>query len=321
MIKVVFLVLLVILFVPTVVANGEESAEKWKQYVESYKQYMEIYKEWAHNTINFYKTTSIESSRTIASLENENHRLEQENSKYKVDLDEMHIFAISLKQSLLESGSNLDTVVSSVKKYFEEENLKPKTTIYEQKILWHVSDSKRNVYDWSMPVETYEWYVRAYEPQDVQQLQNTFTGEVYTVRDHTKFVKSSFKDVIDNVYDNSENNADFVKEVWYIVSQLTTYSYDINEDPRWALETLSRGGGDCEDTAILIADMLKSSKHTQNWKIELVYFDAYNPQSPKTVNHVAVHINDGKSDYLVESTAKDNPYSWSSGVVGWYFMV
>lgn len=198
---------------------------------------------------------------------------------------------------------------------------KPLTSIVDQKVKWHVSDSKGNVYEWLMPIETYEWYVRAYEPQDMLTLNIPSTNEIITVRDHTKFIQYSFKDVIDGVYDNSENNADFVKEVWYIVSQLTTYSYDINDDPRWALETLSRGGGDCEDTAILIIDMLKSSKHTQNWKIEFVYFDAYNPQKPTTMNHVAVHINDGQYDYLVESTAKDDPYAWPDGVYGWYFVV
>ncbi len=198
---------------------------------------------------------------------------------------------------------------------------KPLTSIIDQKVNWHVSDSKGNVYDWAMPIETYEWYVRAYEPQNIQRLENTFTGEIYEVRDHTKFIQYSFKNVIDQVYDNSKDDADFVYEVWYIVSQLTTYSYDIDEDPRWALETLSRGGGDCEDTAILIIDMLKSSKHTQNWKIELVYFDADNIQIPKTVNHVAVKINDGEYNYLVESTAKDDPYAWPDGVYGWYFEV
>ena len=86
-------------------------------------------------------------------------------------------------------------------------------------------------------------------------------------------------------------------------------------------ETLSRGGGDCEDTAILIAEMLKSSKHTTDWKIQLVYFDAYNPNNPKTVNHVAVAIDDGEINYILESTSKEWPYSWQDGVRGWYFDV
>lgn len=224
---------------------------------------------------------------------------------------------LKLEQALQQSNEQIrEQLNESIKN-----QQKPLTSIVDQNVNWHVSDSKGNVYDWLMPITTYEWYVRAYEPQNMLSLKITSTGEIITVRDHTKFVQNSFRDIIDNVYDNSENDADFVWEVWYIVSQLTTYSYDIDEDPRWALETLSRGGGDCEDTAILIAEMLKSSKHTQNWKIELVYFDTDNPQDPKTVNHVAVQINDGKYNYLVESTAKDDPYAWPAGVTGWYFEV
>ena len=199
--------------------------------------------------------------------------------------------------------------------------LKPITTINDQNINWNVSDSKGNTYNWIMPIETYEYYLRASEPQDILSLTNDVTGEIFTVRDHRQFVQNSFKDVIDEVYVNSISDQDFVYEVWYIVSQLTTFSYDIDEDPRWALETLSRGGGDCEDSAILIIDMLKSSKHTQSWKIELVYFDSDNPQNPKTPNHVAIHIDDGQINYLVESTEKVDPYVWSDGVTGWFFEV
>ena len=237
--------------------------------------------------------------------------------KLRTDRDKISLQNKDLEQALEKSrGQTMKQIIESTRN-----QLKPSTSIIDQKINWHVSDSKGNVYDWFMPVETYEWYVRAYEPQDMLTFKITSTNEIITVRDHTKFIQSSFKDVIDEVYDNSENDADFVREVWYIVSQLTTYSYDIEEDPRWALETLSRGGGDCEDTAILIIDMLKSSKHTKNWKIELVYFDSDNPQDPKTANHVAVNINDGQYNYLVESTAKDDPYAWPLGVTGWYFEV
>ena len=42
----------------------------------------------------------------------------------------------------------------------------------------------------------------------------------------------------DNVYDNLENPDYFVYEIWYMMSKLTIYSFDIGEDPRFALETL-----------------------------------------------------------------------------------
>jgi len=253
------------------------------------EEFFEEYKQWAQNEIEKFKQYG--------------DKMSNENKKLK------------LKYGILEREyENLDA-------FIDEEFSKPMTTIYNQTIYWEVTDSKGNQYYWNMPIEGYENVVLAQEPVNYLSLKNPETGKTYTVRDHTKFVQANFYKIIDGVYDNSKNDRDFAYEVWYIVSQLTTYSYDIGENPRWALETLSRGGGDCEDTAILIADMLKSSKHTKDWIIKLVYFDAYNPKSPQTINHVAVSIDDGKSNYILESTAKDDPYAWKDGVLGWYFEV
>ena len=309
-------VFVLIIFVPTL-ANGDEYAEKWKQYVESYKEYMEIYKVWAHDTINFYKSQLLESNKSLEILKYENNNL-----KFKNNLLSAQLKAVNDESDkVFDALDAYQKYADEIESYFDEEKLKPKTTIIDQKINWNVSDSKGNLYNWSMPIESYESLIRVTEPVKFLKLKNTLTGDVYTVRDHTLFVKTSFTKIIDGVYDNSKNDYDFAYEVWYIVSQLTTYSYDIGEDPRWALETLSRGGGDCEDTAILIAEMLKSSKHTKNWKIQLVYFDAYNPNDPKNMNHIAVAIDDGENVYIIESTAKEDPYAWPNGIRGWYFEV
>lgn len=194
---------------------------------------------------------------------------------------------------------------------------KPLTSIIDQKIHWHMSDSKGNVYNWQMPIETYENLIK-YHPIQKIVFSNPDVGQEYDSIDFSPYVGKNFASVIDQLYDNSINDYDFGYEVWYIVSQLTTYSYDIGEDPRWALETLSRGGGDCEDTAILIADMLRSSTHTKNWKIKLYYFDAQNPKNPQTINHVVVYVDDGKNNYILESTDKLNPYQWIDGITGWH---
>jgi len=293
--------------------------------------YIEKYKEWAKREISKYKDYSEKLKTDIDELEdykrnsfNRINNLEIEIFTLEKDFDDLENNYNVLLKEYTSKVKELGTMAKSteefakeVEEYLETELSKPKTTIVDQKINWDMSDSKGNLYSWSMPIESYEDLVRRGEPQDMLRLEITETGEVITVRDHTKFVRSGFTKVIDQVYDNAKSNSDFVYEVWYIVSQLTTYSYDIGEDPRWALETLSRGGGDCEDTAILIAEMIKSSKHTTNWKIELVYFDADNPHKPKTMNHVAINIDDGKNNWLIESTAKNDPYAWPDGVRGW----
>jgi hypothetical protein len=222
--------------------------------------------------------------------------------------------------SLTEYEKGLEKWRSELEKLANEQTSKPLTIINDQKVNWYVSDSKGNRYSWSLPMADYDDLVR-YQPYESLRLSNVDTGEIYTVQNHMLYVKTSFTKVIDQVYDNAKNDQDFAYEVWYIVSQLTTYSKDIDEDPRWALETLTRGGGDCEDTTILIADMLKSSKHTKDWKIQLVYFDADNPEHPKTINHIAVKVNDGESQYILESTNKVDPYPWKGTISSWHFDV
>jgi len=291
------------------------------------EEYFDEYKQWARNEIDKYEQYAISLQNEIGILRNDLQETEKKYDVLRNDYKSLrNQYALqsleirSMKSASDEYVKEVEEFYEGIEEYLTEESLKPKTTISEQKINWEVSDSKGNKYNWSMPIESYESFVRATEPQATLRLE-TDTGKIFTVRDHTKFVQTGFKNVIDQVYDNSDNDADFVREVWYIVSQLTTYSYDIGEDPRWALKTLSRGGGDCEDTAILIAEMLKSSKHTNNWEINLVYFDAYNPDNPQTMNHVAVHVKDGNNDYIIESTAKENPYAWPDGVTGWFFEV
>lgn len=227
------------------------------------------------------------------------------------------------KRATKAETKNIDLTYGQLTKQLEQ-NQKPLTTIEEQNIHWSFADSKGNRYSWSMPVDTYENLVAAPQYYAYQNLRIASTGENIRVIDYTKFVGTSFSKVIDDVYTNSNNEDDFIYEVWYIVSQLTTYSTDINYDnPRYALETFSRGGGDCEDTSILIADMLKSSSHSRNWKIQLLYFDADHPKDPQTVNHAVVVVDTGKSYYVIESTAKNDGINVWAGqrISGWYFDV
>jgi len=199
----------------------------------------------------------------------------------------------------------------------------PKTTIDAQKVTWEFSDLKGNRYHWEMPVSTYEYYVNTDRQFEYLILEIPDKGTVSVV-DFTKFVGQSFAEVIDEIYLNSKSDEDFIFEVWYIVSQMTIYSYDIGEYPRYALETFSGGTGDCEDTSILIADMLRSSKYTQDWQIQLVYLDADSPTYPRTMNHVIVAVNTGEFYTIIESTAKtiDGAKEWNDdGVSGWFYDV
>jgi hypothetical protein len=48
--------------------------------------------------------------------------------------------------------------------------------------------------------------------------------------------------------------------------------------PRYPLETFLAGGGDCEDTSILFASMIKAAP--VDWEVDLVYMDSDKPDEP-----------------------------------------
>ena len=193
------------------------------------------------------------------------------------------------------------------------------TVLENGKIKWKIFDSKGNQYNWLLPIQTYESYIQntTYLTQTIQYSD----GTQREIGEFSNYVETSFTNVIDDIYENSHSDNNFIYEIWYIVSQLTTYSPDIGEHPRYAIETLTRGGGDCEDTTILMADLLKSSKHTENWNIQMVYFDSENPTDPKLVNHVALAVNTEENFGILETTAKniDDLITWDvDSIVGWW---
>lgn len=147
---------------------------------------------------------------------------------------------------------------------------------------------------------------------------NTNTDENFHVLDLRPFVGINYlSPIISNLYSQSSSDDAFIREVWNIVAQLTTYSSELEDTPRYSLETLLAGGGDCEDTAILFASMLDAAPI--DWSIELVYMDMDNPTNPLTMNHVIVYIDTGDQSYLVETTSKNNMTPFEEGVSGWYY--
>lgn len=178
--------------------------------------------------------------------------------------------------------------------------------------------------EWLVPFESLEEDLqRGYEARKswLNRLNATVTletegGETYTPMDFRPFVDPApFTAVMRNLYETSTDDATFIREVWNIVTQLSTYSTEIEETPRYPLETLLAGGGDCEDTSILLASMIQAAP--VDWKVSMVYMDAASPEVPRVVNHLIVHIDTGEAEYLIETTTDTTmePYTY---VNGWY---
>jgi len=136
--------------------------------------------------------------------------------------------------------------------------------------------------------------------------------------DFSPFVNGKiFEKVVQPLYSRRTSNEQFVKEMWNMVTQLTIYSTELQETPRYPLETLSEAGGDCEDTAILFASLLKAAN--ANWKIRLVYMDSDNPTELKKVNHVMVYVDDRQGyTALIDTTQHTTMIPYTE--VGGYYL-
>jgi hypothetical protein len=257
---------------------------------------------------------------------NSSHTLEEslENASKRV-MEAENNSSLTLEESLENASKRVMEAENKINEQNKkiESAVKPQVVINKGIVEMTLFDSKNNKYFWTIPVSTYDAFVKW--DKDPTTTMEFDSGEIIRVGDFRPFVGTNFSNVIDDVYDNLENHDNFVLEILYMVSTLTIYSLDIGEDPRFAIETLVRGEGDCEDTVILFADMIRSSSHTKDWKLQLVYFDSDNPTNPQQINHVALLIDDGnQKPYIIETTAKtmDGFTMWSTTpIVGWFLDV
>ena len=146
-------------------------------------------------------------------------------------------------------------------------------------------------------------------------------GYPYPRMDFRPFVISTpFKDVMSQLYyEVGQDEQAFLYETWHIMGQLTGYVTDTNtlrDTPRYPLETLLSGGGDCEDTSILFASLIKAAP--VNWRVSLFYMDGNHPVNTQEVNHVIVLVETPAGKHFIETTSHSEmePYI-RTGIHGW----
>ncbi len=120
------------------------------------------------------------------------------------------------------------------------------------------------------------------------------------------------------IYKKYSTDEERIESVWYVATSLGEYTAELEETPRLPLETLLGAGGDCEDTAVLVASMLKAMD--PDWQVDLVYVDLENLEEPKNINHVLVYIDTGAYSTYIETTSKVqmSPYE---EVEGYHFEI
>jgi FtsZ-binding cell division protein ZapB len=103
-------------------------------------------------------------------------------------------------------------------------------------------------------------------------LVHTKDGEPVWIRDFSLFVTpATFEKVVPQLYAESSSAHQFIYQIWYMIGQLSSYASEDTETPRYSLETLLAGGGDCEDLSILFASLIQAAP--VNWYVDLVYVD------------------------------------------------
>ena len=141
-------------------------------------------------------------------------------------------------------------------------------------------------------------------------------GSLILLRDFSVFITpETFENVIPELYKNSPQPREFIYQTWHMIGQLANYTGERMETPRYPLETLLAGGGDCEDLSILLASMIKAAP--VDWYIDLVFVDSKNINNPVEPDHIVVYINTGSETFLVEATSDDVMEPYTEGVTGW----
>ena len=198
----------------------------------------------------------------------------------------------------------------------------PSTLIKNGTIHWRFYALDESVAEWTVNISSYRAYITFTKPTDYVRLKNSDTGEIYLATDIIEYVQPEFfSKVIDTLSDGRTAN-EFVDEVVNLKNQLITYTTGLENVHKWSAETLTEGTGNCGDTTILVASLLKAGEEKENYglKVHIWYCDAYHMKEPQEVNHAIVGVEYLNGDYELIETTSDYYYTYDE-VVGWKFEV
>ncbi len=194
---------------------------------------------------------------------------------------------------------------------------------YQRDIVMAFFKDNGQLFYWSFEFDELEEAIKngekTRERPDLLRL-GTNDGSSFLVEDFRVYVQAEpFRKYLPDLYAASDSDEAFIRQVWGIVTQLTIWTDEPFEKPRYPLETLLAGGGDCEDLSILFASMLKAAP--VDWEVDLVYMDSDSYQDPQTSNHVIVYVNTGEYSYFIETTSNQDMTPYPGGVTGWYYPI
>lgn len=114
-------------------------------------------------------------------------------------------------------------------------------------------------------------------------------------------VPSNFQLMSQGFHDRHRSDIERIRAAWNFTTQVNDYVSEIEETPRFPLETLLMGGGDCEDSAILLGSIIYSMP--TDYDVKFWYMDADNPTDPQTINHVVLSVETEEGPIIIETTS------------------
>lgn len=109
-----------------------------------------------------------------------------------------------------------------------------------------------------------------------------------------------------------QSDLERLRAAWNFATQLNDYVREIEETPRFPLETLLMGGGDCEDSAILLGSIIYAM--SPDYDVTFWYIDADNPTDPQDINHVVLSASTEDGTIIIETTSNTmRPWGEISG--------
>ena len=257
----------------------------------------------------------------LSSLDSSYQVLNEDYTLLKDQLDMLESKYVAAKKEYDSLLSDYNGLIKEHETTLEEldESLKPPyVTIAGRQISFVWKDTQDRLNSWVLPWDIYQMWADLEKPDETMTLKGD--NDIYAVAmDFRPFVRTEGLDqVIPGVYERCTDELAFAKEMFNLVSQLTEYADEAGEVPRWPFETLTEGGGDCEDLSILFASLLKASPYP--YKVSLVYTDLRHRDAPQEANHVLVQVATDEWSVFAECTSSEG-WDLFKDIKGWFVEV
>lgn len=267
-----------------------------------------------NDLLNDYDELESRYDKSEAELTSLNNQYDALQNNYDEIYDDYSELDDEYLELLADYTSTLDEYISALEELGQSLQV-PYTAVSGREITCAWEDMDGELHMWTWPVDSYRAWIEIPKPDGTVLLD--CAGTVYTFHDFVPYVRAEFFNaVISSFYQESTDEREFAQEIFNLVTQLAVYSEEIGEVPRWPVETLTEGGGDCEDLAILFASLLKAAPYP--YKLSLIYMDIDNPTDPQMPNHVIVEVS--TDDWLVfAECTSDQGWGYYEIVEGWYY--